>query len=526
MTSALAREIFWIQFYHLIAFTLVLAVNHQFYLRSRKNKVLLRYLQVQLCLLVWIASKILKTISPDVDLRWLWIVSQYAGVSMLGPSFIHFATVYAGFETPKLMYLSYAAGLVFFLVFATNPMHMLYYSRYDFYGDRFGPAFYIHMGFTYVLVLLVMVISALSFRKRRKRSNGSSIIALAALAPIVINVMYVTRLLRPLFDPTPIVMSLSILLFAYAALRYNFLGIVPIRAVDLIQALPDPIFVKDPKGRVIYANFQDLSTLGGYSCYSRSSQNGHSIEAYTDTAKLQELKRKYHQTMKELEATGRRLKETRLQRIALYRSRLRAETRRELHDLLGHGLTLILLLLRSAVIRKDSQPASAKALLDTALDHACRSRVILKDRRFHETQTDRQLRRTIPRTGFLSNALHALGEAYQDSTLSLEIQCRGPELPVPNSLIHQLMRCVQEALANAIKHADPTTIVIGILFKSTGVCISVINDGTATKDFRYGEGLTMMHDRIQEYGGTLHACADEAGGFILSFTIPLPRELA
>jgi signal transduction histidine kinase len=526
MTSALAHEIFWIQFYHLIAFTLVLAVNHQFYLRSRKNRILLRYLQVQLCLLVWIASKILKTISPDVDLRWLWIVTQYAGVAMLGPSFIHFATVYAGLKTPRLMYLSYAVGMVFFMVFVTNPLHLLYYSRYDFYGDSFGPAFYVHMGFTYALVLLGMVISALSFRKSRKRSNGSSIIALAALAPMVINVMYVTRLIRPLFDPTPIVMSLAILLFAYAALRYNFLGIVPIRAVDLIQALPDPIFVKDPKGRVVYSNFQDLNALGGYSCYSQSCHNGHSIEAYTDTTKLQELKDKYRTTMQELEATSVRLKETRLQRIALYRSRLRAETRRELHDLLGHGLTLVLLLLRSALIRKDSQPESAKTLLDTALDHACRSRLILKDRRFHETRADRQLRKTIPRTGFLSNALHTLGEAYQDSHLSLEIQCRGQELPLPNGLMHQLVRCVQEGLANAIKHADPTTIIIGLIFSPMSVCISIINDGTAPSDFCFGEGLTMMRDRIQEQGGSLHACADEARGFILSLMIPLPRELA
>lgn len=63
---------------------------------------------------------------------------------------------------------------------------------------------------------------------------------------MVINVLYVARVIRPLFDPTPIVMSLSLLLSAFAALRYNFLGIVPVRAAELIRALPDPILVRDP----------------------------------------------------------------------------------------------------------------------------------------------------------------------------------------------------------------------------------------------------------------------------------------
>lgn len=235
----------------------------------------------------------------------------------------------------------------------------------------------------------------------------------------------------------------------------------------------------------MYSNTQLSFPGSGYACCSRSRQNGHSIEAYTDTSTLQELKETYRQTMVELESTTRRLEETRRQRIALYRSKLRARTRRELHDLLGHGLTLILLLLRSASVYLNSGPDKARSLLGTAL-----------------------------------------GEAYQGSKLNLEIQCRGMELPLPNALIQQLERCVQEGLANAIKHADPSTMFIGVSFKPEKVSLSLVNDGSSKKVLRFGQGLQMMEDRLREFGGSLHACSDEAGGFILSLTVPLPDKLA
>lgn len=94
MTWLKGREIFFIEAWHFGALILWFLINLQLRRRGEKSPLLKRYFQVQICLLIFIISKILKTISPVIELRWFFIVTQYAGITLLGPSFLFFAFIY------------------------------------------------------------------------------------------------------------------------------------------------------------------------------------------------------------------------------------------------------------------------------------------------------------------------------------------------------------------------------------------------------------------------------------------------
>src|SRR6056297_3191995 len=129
MSVALGREIFYIAVWHFAALLVILGVNSWFYRNAEKNGLFYRYLMLQGALLLWVISKMLKSIAPTETLRWLAIVSQYLGVSFLGPLFFLFAWryVYGREVGTRWKMLLYGPSLFFFLVMATNPYHRLFY---------------------------------------------------------------------------------------------------------------------------------------------------------------------------------------------------------------------------------------------------------------------------------------------------------------------------------------------------------------------------------------------------------------
>ena len=150
MDLDLALDIFWIETWHFLALAVSLTVNGILIRRAEKSPLRNRYIAVQSCLLLWIASKILKTISPDADWRWAFIVLQYLGVSFLGFAFFRFAYLFVRRKDPPgVINAVLAIGSVCcFLLVASNPHHYRFYASYTFYRDTFGSLFYLTMGFS------------------------------------------------------------------------------------------------------------------------------------------------------------------------------------------------------------------------------------------------------------------------------------------------------------------------------------------------------------------------------------------
>ena len=513
MGLGLAREIFWIQLAHLLALTAVLLANLAFLGRAGKDSTLYRYIQLQSCLALWILAKIMKTISPTADIRWAWIVVQYLGVCALGPSFFHFAFRYAIRRRPRGIAALYAIGGAFFVVFATNPAHHLYYATYYFYDDSFGPVFYVHSAYTYGLILAGIWLAARGFGRGRSRSQTDIAIAASASIPLVVNALYIAGAIKPLFDVTPIMMSLSLGLFAFAAFRHGFLGVLPFDADSIIRGLPDPVVVTSPSGEVAYSTMPDDATDFGR--YSTRRIRGYRIELFADFGRMRRLEREYDERNRVLQGLNARLQEQNAKKAVLYEAEASNRARMDLHDVLGHSITLVTLLLRSAASRLAAAPDEARRLAAQAYDQA-RASITRLDGIADSCDGSGG------RGGFelLSRLVGDIVASYQDAGLAVEYSSRGRERALSAPLARALERCCQEAFTNAVKHAGARSVFAGAVFGPASVTLAVVDDGAGTDSFQPGQGITMMRDRLEPFGGELRVSTAPGEGFCLSIVAP------
>jgi signal transduction histidine kinase len=84
-----------------------------------------------------------------------------------------------------------------------------------------------------------------------------------------------------------------------------------------------------------------------------------------------------------------------------------------------------------------------------------------------------------------------------------------------------LLRCAQEGITNALRHARPRSIALHCLQCGDRIVLTVRNDGTAPRALRFGNGLNGMHERLREVGGELSLRALPGGGAELVASLPV-----
>jgi signal transduction histidine kinase len=79
---------------------------------------------------------------------------------------------------------------------------------------------------------------------------------------------------------------------------------------------------------------------------------------------------------------------------------------------------------------------------------------------------------------------------------------------------------VAESLANAAKHAQASTVDVGVNIEGPNVHLSIRDDGIGGADAARGSGLTGLHDRVEALGGRLSISSQPGTGTALHATIP------
>ncbi len=110
--------------------------------------------------------------------------------------------------------------------------------------------------------------------------------------------------------------------------------------------------------------------------------------------------------------------------------------------------------------------------------------------------------------GFLP-ALHKLAQRYEEMTGTapfVQLKCRNLELNPSEEM--QLLRIVQESLANIRKHAEANTVRILINLESNGMSVLIEDDGSGFEQAPSGKpgehiGLSIMQERARRLGGEL-----------------------
>ncbi|MEV6630126.1 sensor histidine kinase [Actinoplanes sp. NPDC051470] len=194
---------------------------------------------------------------------------------------------------------------------------------------------------------------------------------------------------------------------------------------------------------------------------------------------------------------------------------------RELHDVLGHHLSLISVQAGVGLHLMDNQPEQAREALTaikTASGEALREvRAVLGVLRPEEEAAPRQ-----PALG-----LDRLDELTGSAGLPVTTTRTGLPRPLPAEVDRAAYRIVQEALTNVRKHAGPAASAeVSVDYAPEGLRLSIRNDGSPASSNEDGSGITGMRERASALGGSLQAGPLPAGGFLVTVLLPVPPDPA
>ena len=200
----------------------------------------------------------------------------------------------------------------------------------------------------------------------------------------------------------------------------------------------------------------------------------------------------------------------------------RGRIARELHDVVAHAISVIVLQARGGRRLLDSEPDETRGALDT-IEHTGQQALVEMRRLVRLLREgDEELalapQLTLSRLDHLVDQVRAAGLPV---TLSIE----GDPVELPPGIDLSAYRIVQEALTNALKHAGPAQARVSLRYLPDGLDIEVADDGTGTANGDGGgHGLVGIRERVSVYGGELDAGPQADGGYAVRARLPYASE--
>jgi signal transduction histidine kinase len=207
------------------------------------------------------------------------------------------------------------------------------------------------------------------------------------------------------------------------------------------------------------------------------------------------------------------------QRAALAVAAERGRISRELHDVVAHGLSLIVIQAQGGAAALDVHPAATRAALDAIV------------RTGRGSLTD--MRRVLDAMGEVDDTWHPQPGLAQLPTLidhvrqagtAVRLRVDGTAVPLPVPVDLSAYRIVQEALTNVMKHAGVGARAdVVIAYRETALHLRITDNGAAVKTTT-GNGISGMRERVRLLGGAFTAGPGAAEGFEVTAVLPIRDE--
>jgi signal transduction histidine kinase len=241
---------------------------------------------------------------------------------------------------------------------------------------------------------------------------------------------------------------------------------------------------------------------------------------------------------------GRMLRRRLMQAVALERRALQAEREREdaaraavaeergriareLHDIVAHGLSLMIIQAAAAeqVLDRDPQRVVGplRAIQSTGREALGDMQRLLGILRVADSEVER-----VPQPSLAH--VDRLVAQLTDAGLPVELRVEGDVRPLPAGLDMCGYRVVQEALTNSLKHGQPSTARVLVRYGTHALELEVLDDGRREQVAPAGgglpgagHGLVGMRERVALYGGLFEAGGRPEGGYAIRARIPLEQ---
>ena len=200
----------------------------------------------------------------------------------------------------------------------------------------------------------------------------------------------------------------------------------------------------------------------------------------------------------------------------------RARIARELHDVIAHSVSVMVIQAGGARIVMDTEPDRAEASL-LQVERAGREALAELRRLVGSLHpADAASLAPPPRLADIKDLIARARAAGLETDLRVE----GDAVGIPAALDLCAYRIVQESLTNAIKHAGPARVSVRLCWLSDALELEVADDGRGPErgNGQTGHGIDGMTERVAMHGGTLRAGHGPGGGFAVRARLPLTED--
>ena len=200
----------------------------------------------------------------------------------------------------------------------------------------------------------------------------------------------------------------------------------------------------------------------------------------------------------------------------------RARIARELHDIVAHALSVMVLQVGAVRHKLPELPDEDREALED-VEHAGRT-ALAEMRRLLGAMRDRSDGAELEPQPGLEN-LNALVARVRSAGLPVRLDVEGEPVPLPRALDLSAYRIVQEGLTNVLKHAEASHAEVVVRHGSEALQVEVRDDGHGpARSDGLGHGLVGIRERVKLYGGEMTAGPANGGGFVLSASLRLTDE--
>ncbi|MFH8472678.1 sensor histidine kinase [Streptomyces sp. NPDC018000] len=207
----------------------------------------------------------------------------------------------------------------------------------------------------------------------------------------------------------------------------------------------------------------------------------------------------------------------------------RARIARELHDVVAHNVSVMVVQADGAAYVMDAAPDQARQALETISSTGRQAlaemRRLLGVLRTGDTKESGEY---VPQPDV--EQIEDLVEQVRQTGLAVDFKVEGTPRPLPSGVELTAYRIVQEALTNTRKHGGPDAgASVRLVYFDDGLGLLVEDDGRGAAHELYedggadgaGHGMIGMRERVGMVGGTLDAGPRPGGGFRISVLLPL-----
>jgi signal transduction histidine kinase len=228
----------------------------------------------------------------------------------------------------------------------------------------------------------------------------------------------------------------------------------------------------------------------------------------------QQARERAEQLMINLEEANAQLAAYATQAEELAMTQERNRLAREIHDNLGHTLTIVNVQIEAAKAVMESDPDRVLNAIDKVQDLAKKGLTQVRE-------SVSALRESPVSNRPLDNAIEALTHEVESSGIVTNFQVTGEPFTLEHKVALALYRAAQEGLTNVCRHARASRVDVNLAFQPDEVSLEVKDNGMGAAQIKEGFGLLGIRERMRQLGGSLEMDTGTGKGFRLKASVPL-----